>query len=85
KNAIERMIILSDNIIIEEGLFFRYLEQEEDIEEIKQEINNVEEFKKQTVIKLYAKHKSGRAIAKKMGLSQSTVNLLINKYIKNKE
>lgn len=85
RNAVERMIILSDGIIINEELFFRYLDQEEDREETDGETYNVEEFKKQTVIKLYAKHKSSRAVARRMGISQSTANLLINKYIKNKE
>ena len=80
----ERMIILSDGIIINEELFFRYLDQEEDREETDGETYNVEEFKKLTVIKLYAKHKSSRAVARCMGISQSTANLLINKYIKNK-
>lgn len=85
RNAVERMIILSDGIIINEELFFRYLDQEEDREETDGETYNVEEFKKQTVIKLYAKHKSSRAVARRMGISQSTANLLINKYIKNRE
>ncbi|WP_051355624.1 sigma-54 interaction domain-containing protein [Acetobacterium malicum] len=81
KNAVERMCILSDKIIVNESLFLQYLDQEEDIEEFDEECFNVEEFKKRTVIKLYAKYKSSRIIAKKMGLSQSTANLLINKYI----
>lgn len=85
RNAVERMIILSDGIIINEELFFRYLDQEEDRKETDGETYNVEEFKKQTVIKLYAKHKSSRAVARRMGISQSTANLLINKYIKNRE
>lgn len=81
RNAVERMIILSDGIIIDEDLFLRYLEQE-DPEEINSETTNVEEFKKRTVIKLYSKYKSSRAVAKKMGISQSTANILINKYAK---
>jgi len=80
KNAVERMCILSDSIIVNESLFLRYLDQEDDSEEANEDSFNVEEFKKRTVIKLYSKYKSSRIIAKKMGLSQSTANLLINKY-----
>ncbi|KNZ42754.1 sigma-54 interaction domain-containing protein [Acetobacterium bakii] len=80
KNAVERMCILSDSIIVNESLFLRYLDQEEDIEEAYEESFNVEAFKKRTVIKLYSKYKSSRIIAKEMGVSQSTANLLINKY-----
>lgn len=82
KNAVERMCILSDSTIVNESLFFRYLDQEEDIEEAYEESYNLEEFKKRAVIKLYSKYISSRVVAKKMGISQSTANLLINKYCK---
>ncbi|MPW24279.1 PAS domain S-box protein [Alkalibaculum sp. M08DMB] len=85
KNAVERMCILSDKTIVDKKLFLQYLDQEEDIEEVYEDCFNVEEFKKRTVNKLYSKYKSSRIIAKKMGLSQSTANLLINKYIINNE
>lgn len=85
KNAVERMCILSDKTVVDKKLFLQYLDQEEDIEEINDECFDVEEFKNRTVIKLYSKYKSSRMIAKKMGISQSTANLLINKYIKEEE
>ncbi|MBF7095685.1 sigma-54 interaction domain-containing protein [Alkalibacter mobilis] len=83
KNAVERMCILSDKTIVDKKLFLQYLDQEEDIHEVYEDCFNLEEFKKRTVIKLYSKYKSSRIIAKKMGVSQSTANSLINKYIKN--
>lgn len=85
KNAVERMIILSERIIIDEGLFLRYLEQEEEVQSVHEEVTNVEEFKKRTIIKLYEQNLSSRQIAKKMGISQSTASLLINKYVKKKD
>ena len=83
KNAVERLVIYADHTIIGETLFWDYLREEEALpaEGKRHATYNLEEIKKNLVQEVYAQYKSSRKVAQILGISQSTANRMIQKYI----
>lgn len=84
KNAIERLVVYSEHMILEEELFWEYLREEGEVPAgpAIQKTYNLEEIKRNLVNEVYTKYKSSRKLAEVIGVSQSTANRLIQKYIK---
>ncbi|MEG2717869.1 MAG: sigma 54-interacting transcriptional regulator [Eubacterium sp.] len=84
KNAIERLVVYSDHMILDEDLFMEYLCEEGEIPTESKacaKTYNLEDIKYNLVSEVYTKYKSSRKLAEIIGVSQSTANRLIKKYI----
>lgn len=86
KNAIERFVVYSDQMILEKNLFWDYLKEEGEVpnDSMSQKTYNLEEIKYNLVNEVYEKYKSSRKLAKTIAVSQSTANRMIDKYINGK-
>ena len=71
-------------MILEEELFWEYLREEGEVPAgpSAQKTYNLEEIKRDLVNEVYTKYKSSRKLAEVIGVSQSTANRLIQKYIR---
>ncbi|MEG0377871.1 MAG: sigma 54-interacting transcriptional regulator, partial [Eubacterium sp.] len=84
KNCIERLIILSENTIIDKEEFINYLADEEDYVINAQTISYTDlmnEAERKLILGAYAKYKTSRKIAEALSVSQTKANNMIRKYI----
>ncbi|WPK69213.1 Anaerobic nitric oxide reductase transcription regulator NorR [Eubacterium callanderi] len=89
RNCMERLVILSENTIIDKEEVIQYLADEEDylINTASENISYtqmMEEAERRIILGAYANYKTSRKIAEALSVSQTKANNMIRKYISSK-